>query len=248
MAVRAGPYVLGVRADSEATVEVLRSLLGPHVIDDGHAPDPNFSVRVAGPRDGPGRALHRLHRGHDLVGRTRTERGLLEVLAEHLEAFGSLGREGVVDLHASLLVRDDGAAVMAPPDWLEGLAADQRRLAEEGWRLVHRGLVGVEAGSGRVLVSAPRLVPDGALERAVPDQPSRDRRRAGRFDLRRVLLDPHGDASGSVSRASALAGLTGRVESMDRLGAAVVLAGLAAMLEDAEPLAVPRDRASRHLP
>lgn len=238
MAVRVGPYLLGVRGDSEATMSRLSARLGDHAV--AEEADPNFSVRLDDRgSDGPVTRLHTLHRGHDLVGRVRARGALLEVLVEHLEAFACLGRDGVVDLEAGWLLRD-GEAVLTPPGWLESLVVAQRRLARDGWRVAHRGFVGIEAESGRVVVDAPRLAPgtaDGGDRRVAP----------GRYRVRLVLVGPSGLEPGPVRRGPVLARLVGRVEAVGHLGAQRTLSGLAAMLARAETRAAPSGSLGQHL-
>lgn len=236
MTVRVGPYLLGVRGDSEATMSRLSALLGDHAV--GEEADPNFSVRLEdrGP-DGAVTRLHTLHRGHDLVGRTRGRGALLEVLVEHLEAFACLGRDGVVDLEAGWLLRD-GEAVLTPPGWLESLVVAQRRLARGGWRVAHRGFVGIEADSGRVVVDVPRLTPGAAGDRRVAP---------GRYRVRLVLVEPSGLGPGPVRRGPVLARLVGRVEAVGHAGPQRTLSGLATMLAGAETRATTSGSVGEHL-
>ncbi len=112
ISVQAGTLVLGVRANSEETLALLREILHDHLVVDDDTP-PNYSVSLAPPSSGSGkRELHVLYRSCELTIRSRIPSRVVEGLLAHLSAQVASQEHGAVRLAALTLVAD-GRAVLA---------------------------------------------------------------------------------------------------------------------------------------
>jgi hypothetical protein len=157
-----GSFVVGRRVVGVGTSRdlgaALREALLPHSVGGDLAPNgerPYFGVTVAEPTDDRGpRPLHLLHRGADVVVRSRRVDRVLRGLLAHLATCGDLPAMGLVPVEAAVLVRDGRAALVRRPS---RPVAFERRAARAGFRVVDAPVALVDPESGEVVVGAPGL-------------------------------------------------------------------------------------------
>lgn len=227
-AVAAGPYVLGVRSDTDGTGALLREALGDRVVVAEDVP-PNLSVVLAG-EAAPGEVqeLNRLYLGHHLVLRSRDPARVVDGLASHLDAHARTFRHDSLLVLCAALVHD-GRAHLVEHGSRRQIVEQERRWQADGFLLVDRPWVDVD------LATRELVVPDaGRLSTAVtswagtrrPDAPD-PAVAAGRYPI--ATWSPR---RGTGTPGHRLAAAASSVVNLAELGPASTLSALRDLLGD----------------
>jgi hypothetical protein len=148
--VRAGNYVVGVRAPSEAVGELLRGLLARRVVADAEPPG-NVSIFLATPEADAPRPLQRLYEGHRRSLRTPSPLRVLEALWHELNGYDVRARGDRMLVDGTVLI-ENGRAHILPARLRELVADSERTWQRDGFRLVDRRWTELDLDGGTVSV------------------------------------------------------------------------------------------------
>lgn len=151
---RAGGYVLGIRANTPALRDLLHELFVDRLVPDAQ-PDRNYSIWLTERSEAGVRDLHRLYRTFVRTMRSRSARRVLDTLWHELDVrdLRAAGEQPLFDV--AVLVRD-GQAHLLPGVLRRTIVDDLRRWEQHGYRLLERGWTTVDLAAGEVVVPAPR--------------------------------------------------------------------------------------------
>lgn len=154
---RAGEYVLGVRANTTALGGLLRDLFRERIVDVADPPG-NLSLLLAPRSESNIQDLHRLYVTYTRVLSSRSAIRGLEALWHELDV-----RDGEVEPHrmqvaATALVRE-GQAYLLPARARGRILAEHRRWQAAGFCVVDRRLVDLDPAAGTIHVPRPDLTP-----------------------------------------------------------------------------------------
>jgi hypothetical protein len=228
-AVRAGPYVVGIRTSDEATRAAVHarfaSLLDPETVADA-----NFSLRPAtSAARGQTAQLAQVYAGCSLVGRHRTTTEALSQLARELQATGAIGDTDRPWFLGSVVIVD-GDAVLAP-GWLwPAWTAMASRLRNQHVQLLGRSAA-LDTDTGEAVLPA---LPSTESPSS-PDDTTEQR-----FPIRMWLLLGTPPA-GRPSPAHAMALAASCVVNLRAIGPARVLSDLASLGDRVEFVFAPSE-------
>lgn len=220
-----GEYHLGVRADSEATEQLLDRVFAAHRIDIDDGTPTNYSVILpSGKGAGKARGLNLLLVGNNTVVRSRSPRRVVDALAVRLSYFVDNPTSSVpsreLEVYAVPAILD-GKAVLLPAivaNWIEEV---QPKLARAGLRLVDVPFATVDTFSAELVVPAPALDLDlVALSKLPGDKPAPSEGSPvvpGRYPIAAWCLwptDPEQKLSRAASVAAALPYIQGPLETL----------------------------------
>jgi hypothetical protein len=163
--VRAGGYVLGVRAPSEAVGELLWNLLSERVVADAEPPG-NLSVFLALPEPGSPKPLHRLYERHFRNLRTPSPLRVLKALWHELDGYDLRARRDRMLLDGTVLI-EGGRAHILPTGARTAIADNERAWERDGFLMVDRRWVEFDLNVGTVTVPDAGLDLDDAASRLV---------------------------------------------------------------------------------
>ncbi len=206
-----GGFGIGVRADCQATDEVLGRAFAAHRAEARQEPPVHLSV-VLGVRPG---ALSLLLVGDQIVVRSRSPRRVAHGLATYLsllvdEENGASAVAGTLAVMALPAIFGN-VAVLLPAALRGALAAVQPRLARAGFRLVDIPMALIDEKSGDLVVPHPRVEMDEtALEVLAEPPPSLSEGAwvpPGRYPIAAWVLGPapNGEEDFTMARAVATA-------------------------------------------
>ena len=152
---RAGEYVLGVRASTHELGELLRDAFADR-LEVAADPPPNYSLWLGGPTDDGTRDLHRLYRNCTRITVSRSLRRALEALWHELDQ-QDVRTRGFRPMIDAVVVVHDGAVHILSRGLRARVLRDQRRWEAEGLRLIDRRWFEVDLNRGNVLVPSPTL-------------------------------------------------------------------------------------------
>lgn len=221
-----GPYVVGIRTNSEAFARWLEHTLGEYATSE--EADPYYSLLVAEHDDGrPGKRFNILYRESTALAKDLDLAVVVRTLVAELEGFLFQQRNDAVYAQAGV-VAADGRTALVPSLLVPYLATLGRRLERSGLTLPVASQVAIDPASGLVVPVKPLLetAPD-ALERLRALAPTEGR------DNRLVVERPTAvDAVCSigldeepvqaVSAAYAVFRLVEKVVNLEKLGTTAV--------------------------
>lgn len=224
--VSAGPYVLGVRSDTDGTSALVREALADRVVV-AEDVDPNLSIVLAA-EAAPGEVqqLHRLYLGHHLVLRSRDPARVVDGLGSHLDAHARTFQRDRVLVLCAALVRD-GRAHLVEHGSRRQIVEQERRWQEDGFRLVDRPWVDVDLDAGEVVVPDAEPLSTAVASWAgarVPDAPD-PAVRPGRYPI--ATWSPR---RGTGTPGSRLTAAASSVVNLAEVGAATALPALRDLL------------------
>ena len=157
---RAGEYVLGVRANSEQIGALLRGIFADRLVPEAEPPG-NISVFLAEQTSGHAQERHRLYACHSRTLRTRSVARLLATLWHELDCYDArLHHEGML-LDVTAVVRD-GQAHLIPAVLRRQVSEKERSWARDRFEIVDRRWLDLDVATGTVTVTAPQ-VPGGKV-------------------------------------------------------------------------------------
>jgi hypothetical protein len=231
--VRIGEWALGVRSSTLEMDDVLRRVLGAHVVD-VEAPA-NFSALMA---DGRTRPFNFLYRASDALVRTRARGRLVRTLIAHLSEFAAPTETAApaVRLNAAAVIAD-GAAILIPEGFRAELAGIETRLNVAGLRVVDAPTLELERG-GHIVVPEPAVAVDtAALAEYELDTEPLGRELPpvlpGRYPIRAWAFVTGEPGAGPVGRAQGIAAAAQQVMNAADVGAQATLETVAGALADA---------------
>ena len=149
-----GGQVVGIRCGTRAAEELLDGRFSARrTPDHDRRARPNLSLEVPEGRHPGRRDLHLLYRDHVVVARRRTVEELLTDLEEVARSLEQLGGSTPV-VQASVLLGPYGSATLLPAGWQRVLVQHQRRLGEEGLRVLPTREHLIETGHETALLRA----------------------------------------------------------------------------------------------
>lgn len=151
---RFGDLHIGVRSDTVGTDQLVRRLLGQHLVEDVEAPA-NYSV-ILEDRSGVGRGLNLLYRSWTTLVRSRHPDRVLMALVAHLDQYGLAPATDHLRARAVALVRE-GRAILVPDrvfTWTDLLTP---RLHRKGWQFVDSPFVDVDPDRAELVVADPNI-------------------------------------------------------------------------------------------
>lgn len=228
--VRAGPYLLGVRANDEAARAVLHDVLGDRVVTGPDEGLPhNVTVHLEAPSDREvGRAvLNRCYLGHEPMVRSldpaRAVATMLDVLDAHARAFDP----EPIQLCAAVLVDGEGTAVVAPNAERRRSVSHSRLVGRRGLRLVDRPWSRIDLDDGTVVVPETEAVELPPRYRA-PDDDHDPPVAAGRYPI--GTWTSYGEDSPGADLAAVARTVVNLAQLEDPGGALARLRGLRATI------------------
>ncbi|MGH9284065.1 MAG: hypothetical protein ACRD0M_00070 [Acidimicrobiales bacterium] len=232
--------MIGIRTDTEATADLLRRLLGAHIVSDGDASGqqastaPVFSVRLDHAEVGRGaRPLGVLFRGTCALCRSRHPGRVLRALVAHLEG-NSPDPNGFLRVRARAAVDRRGQAVVFPSGLAGTLDQLEPRLRRRGLALIDTPHATIDP-VGRLVLAPPTTGLDASLLAAAPDVVP-----VGSYPVAAWLLYNHLRPPGQqLGLAEALALSTQLVANRADVGTPRMLAALAVVLRRAALIALP---------
>ena len=208
---RVGDLAVGVRVNDGNTLEIVRGVLRPSLVE-GVDASPNLSLAIGGQR-GRVRDLHRLYRGSATVLRAPSLRRLLSATVAHLDAFLP-APEGLLPLVGDLMIGDGGAVIVR--DVFGARPVPDRRLARLGFRQVDVVTPALDIATLEIVVTPARIPIDHDALAAIVDRDSAEMSALTverRFPVRAiVLLGAKPDSVRITSSARRLASLAPLVE------------------------------------
>jgi thiol-disulfide isomerase/thioredoxin len=156
-AYQVGGFAVGVRADSEATDDLLGRALAAYRVETREEPPAHLSLVMGGVKG----ALNLLLAGDETVVRSRSPRRVLHALATYLSMLvdqeeGTLIPNGLWAVTALPTIVGD-ASVLLPARLRSALAAAQPRLARAEFRLVDTPLALMDPLNATLVVPPPRV-------------------------------------------------------------------------------------------
>jgi Coenzyme PQQ synthesis protein D (PqqD) len=157
LTVKAGPDLQGLRVSTPELAAAARAVLLPGLVV-GVAALPNVSIKETTAR--AGRSLFYCYRSGRLITRARSPRRAIEAAVALLSSYGE-APGGCCRVRASIVVRDDVAALLSPEClWVaDGL---QPRLRAAGWRLADSRTADLDQETGQVVIPSPLVAIDRA--------------------------------------------------------------------------------------
>jgi hypothetical protein len=153
--IRAGQHVLGVRANSSMTGELVARALTDRIVV-GAAPPGNMSIALAqivpaGPQE-----LHRVYVNHRRMVRTRSVRRALSALWHYVDAHDRRAPRDEVQVLATVLLKGNDAHVM-PADVRSQIIDMERQWNREGYVVVDRATLELDLDTATVRVPECQL-------------------------------------------------------------------------------------------
>jgi len=139
---RAGNYVLGVRANTSAVGDLVRDVFADRVVEEANPPG-NISVLLAPvAAEGP-QELHRVYLTYARMLRTRSVRRVLEAMWHFLDAYDRQAAADSLQVVATVFLAG-GRAHLLPADERKQLVDEERQWNREGFVLVDRAALGLD--------------------------------------------------------------------------------------------------------
>jgi hypothetical protein len=184
--VRAGQYVLGVRASTPELGALVEEAFRSRLVPDSQPPA-NFSLLSPSPNDWRSRPIRFLFEGHARRLRTTSTRRLLDALWHRLDCYDVRASGSSVLLASTVLIRN-GEAHVLPGVARTRTLFKERAWEREGFEVVDRPWVALDPSAGTITVPPSGLKWNGQLQgllRVVDDNAEHVDavRRAGRFPI-----------------------------------------------------------------
>jgi hypothetical protein len=173
--VRAGQYVLGVRASTRDLGALVEKAFPSRLVPEAQPPA-NFSLLSPSPNDWRSRPLCFLFDGHARRLRTASRRRLLDALWHRLDGYDVRASGSSLLLASTVLIRDEKAHVI-PGAARSRALMKERMWARQGLELIDRPWVPLDTRAAAVTVPPSGLAWNGQLAKllhAVPEQEQDD--------------------------------------------------------------------------
>ena len=232
LAVRTGPVVLGVRADTPDSAACLEQVLAPiraREFDDQVSA--NFSVELG--EDEQPRRLFLAYRAHQVVARRHDRSQLVEDLVHLLDDLPKAWSSQSLALSAGGLVTPEGEIVLLPADVHRTLLSRRRQLDEAGLGLLPGRTQLYDVTTGEIQVGIVDEGVAGAL--SALDGASV----ATRLPVSTWCLGVETEAPIELTGADAVVAAIGAVLNRERIGMGAALQGLRAAVLRHRMVAMP---------
>jgi hypothetical protein len=166
-----GPWLVGVRTNSEAVGEWLEWALAEYASDE--ETDPYFSIHVGDERGAHVRGYHILYRETSKLARTFDLAGVGRTFLTELESFLFAERDDALYADATIVASNGRFGLMPATTGLFVGSLGQRAVRKTGIVLSAETKVAIDPESGEVVPITSRLnVPEGAVERLAAIAPT----------------------------------------------------------------------------